>query len=165
MIHQRQKNVITIYINAPVVYFKVFDAPTIWRTIFKQILTRLFSISDLLYVLREFYERDWKTSSDQRLLVFSLQAGNYWLDWRTFTEQILTKLFLISDQLCALSEFYERDWKTSLDQRLLLHIIRKVKFLSKNSILTKTPKPQHFHEFFTQFFFDNFSREINVVNS
>ena len=34
-----------------------------------------------------------------------------------------------------------------------LHTIRKVKFLSKNSILTK---PQHFHEFFTQFFFDNF---------
>ena len=30
------------------------------------------------------------------------------------------------------------------------HIIRKVKFLSENSILTK---PQHFHEFFTQIFF------------
>ena len=33
--------------------------------------------------------------------------------------------------------------------------------MSKNSILTK---PQHFHEFFTYFFFDNFSREIKVVN-
>ena len=33
------------------------------------------------------------------------------------------------------------------------HTIRKVKFLSKNSILTK---PQHFHEFFTQFFFWQF---------
>ena len=33
---------------------------------------------------------------------------------------------------------------------LLSHTIRKVKFLSKNSILTK---PQHFHEFFTQIFF------------
>ena len=42
------------------------------------------------------------------------------------------------------------------------HTIRKVKFPSKNSILTK---PQHFHEFFIQFFFDNFSREIKVVNS
>ena len=42
------------------------------------------------------------------------------------------------------------------------HTIRKVKFLSKNSILTN---PQHFHEFFTQIFFDNFSREIKVVNS
>ena len=31
----------------------------------------------------------------------------------------------------------------------LKHTIRKVKFLSKNSILTK---PQHFHEFFNQFF-------------
>ena len=39
------------------------------------------------------------------------------------------------------------------------HTIRKVKFLSKNSILT------HFHEFFTQNYFDNFSREIKVVNS
>ena len=42
------------------------------------------------------------------------------------------------------------------------HTILKVKFLSKNSILTK---PQHFHKFFTQNFFDNFSREIKVVNS
>ena len=42
------------------------------------------------------------------------------------------------------------------------HTIWKVKFLSKNSILTKT---QYFNEFFTQFFFDNFSREIKVVNS
>ena len=42
------------------------------------------------------------------------------------------------------------------------HTIRKVKFLSKNSILTK---PQHFHEFLTQIFFSNFSREIKVVDS
>ena len=42
------------------------------------------------------------------------------------------------------------------------HTILKVNFLYKNSILTK---PQHFHEFFTQIFFDNFSREIKVVNS
>jgi len=41
------------------------------------------------------------------------------------------------------------------------HSIRKVK-MSKNSILTR---PQHFHKFFTQNFFDNFSREIKVVNS
>ena len=34
--------------------------------------------------------------------------------------------------------------------------------LSKNSNLTN---PQHFHEFFTQIFFGNFSREIKVVNS
>ena len=44
----------------------------------------------------------------------------------------------------------------------LFHTIRKVKFLSKNSILTK---PRHFHEFFTQIYFDNFSCEIKVVNS
>ena len=30
--------------------------------------------------------------------------------------------------------------------KFLFHTIRKVKFLSRNSILTK---PQHFHEFFT----------------
>ena len=35
----------------------------------------------------------------------------------------------------------------------LNHTFRKVKFLSKNSILTKPAKPQHFHEFFTQIFF------------
>ena len=45
----------------------------------------------------------------------------------------------------------------------MIHTIRKVKFLSKNSILTKN---QYFHEFFTQvFFFDNFSHEIKAVNS
>ena len=46
---------------------------------------------------------------------------------------------------------------------LLYHTIRKVKFLFKTSILTKS---QHFHEFFTQifFFFDDFSREIKVAN-
>ena len=48
------------------------------------------------------------------------------------------------------------------DTNVISHTIRKVKFLSKNSILTK---PQHFHELFTQIFFDNFSREIKVVNS
>mgnify|MGYP007015716193 CR=1 FL=1 len=58
--------------------------------------------------------------------------------------------------------------------------IRKVKFLSKKFNFDKTlkfflgnqscqqlksPKPQHFHEIFTQNIFDNFSREIKVVNS
>ena len=41
-------------------------------------------------------------------------------------------------------------------------LFEKSKFCPKNSILTK---PQHFHEFFTQISFDNFSREIKVVNS
>ena len=50
----------------------------------------------------------------------------------------------------------------SFPTKLFLHIVLKVEFLSKNSILTK---PQHFYEFFTQFFFANFSREIKVVNS
>ena len=37
-------------------------------------------------------------------------------------------------------------------------------FKSKLST-TKSANPQHFHEFFIQNFFDNFSREIKVVNS
>ena len=72
---------------------------------------------------------------------------------------------------------------------LIFHTIRKVKFLSKNSILTKiptfsrvfhpiffwqffswnqscqqlkSPKPQHFHEFFTPQKNRQFSREIKV---
>merc|ERR1712004_36361 len=59
----------------------------------------------------------------------------------------------------------------------LHHTIRKFKFLSKNLILTrvynflvnqscqqlKSANPQHFHEFFTQNVFDNFSREIKVI--
>ena len=45
---------------------------------------------------------------------------------------------------------------------ILIHTIRKVKFLSINSFLTQ---PQHFYEFFIKFFFDNFSRESKVVNS
>ena len=43
-----------------------------------------------------------------------------------------------------------------------MHTIRKVKFLSKNSIMTKT---QHFHEFFIIIFVSNFSLEIRLVNS
>ena len=66
------------------------------------------------------------------------------------TAIILTIVFTLPDP-----EPYSRGTNT-------LHTIRKVKFLSKNSILTK---PQHFHEFFKKFFFDNFSREIKVVNS
>ena len=38
-----------------------------------------------------------------------------------------------------LSKYFQND--------LIMHTILKVKFLSKNSILTE---PQHFHEFFTQ---------------
>ena len=63
---------------------------------------------------------------------------------------------------------------------LSIHTVRKVKFLSKKKNFDKTlqffsanqscqqlksANPQHFHEFFAQNFFDNFSREIKVVNS
>ena len=43
------------------------------------------------------------------------------------------------------------------------HTIRKFKFLSKNSILTK--KTRYFHEFFIHIFFDIFSREIKAKKS
>ena len=56
--------------------------------------------------------------------------------------------FIISVNLCGIL--------------VAIHTIRKVKFLSKNSILTKL---HHFHEFFTKKSFDKFSREIKVVNS
>ena len=42
------------------------------------------------------------------------------------------------------------------------HTIRKVKFVSKNSILTK---PQRFHEFFTQYFLDNFSHKLMLYTA
>ena len=55
----------------------------------------------------------------------------------------------------------ERGQNGEIDYRKVCkikHTIRKVKFLSKNSILTKP-------NFLPKFFFDNFSREIKVVNS
>ena len=61
------------------------------------------------------------------------------------------------------SQEWNKSWNlVKLNEQQREHTILKVKFLSKNSILTK---PQHFHEFFTQNDFDNFSREIKVVNS
>ena len=64
---------------------------------------------------------------------------------------------------------------------LSIHTVRKVKFLSKKNFnfdetlqffsvnqscqQLKSANPQHFHEIFTQNNFDNFSREIKVVNS
>ena len=59
--------------------------------------------------------------------------------------------------------FYLRFRSTLLLQPY--HTVRNLHFLSKNSILTKPRNPQHFHEFFTKIFFDNFFREIKVVNS
>ena len=49
-----------------------------------------------------------------------------------------------------------------LPKKSHFHTILKIKFLSENSILTKL---QYFHKFFTPNFFDNFSREIRLINS
>ena len=49
--------------------------------------------------------------------------------------------------------------------------LQKISKFTKSEKIVKVylhsilPKPQHFHEFFTQIFFDNFSREIKVVKS
>ena len=86
--------------------------------------------------------------------------------------QTLTKD--INKRMCETLGFYLLDkWWAEQEQKykekvvkiflqIIFHTIGKVKFLSKNSILTKL---QHFHEFFTKQNFDNFSREIKVVNS
>ena len=98
----------------------------------------------------------------------------------------------IFGEILLSKNYHEKFVKIAWCKNIQIHTIRKVKFLSKNSIMTKNPtfsrvfhpnffwqfflwnqscqllkssKPKHFHEFFTQIFFDNFSREIKVVNS
>ena len=63
---------------------------------------------------------------------------------------------------CLVEHIFVRPKIVRVDLKILcglylVHTIQKV-----NSILTK---PQQFHEFFTQNFFDNFSRQIKVVDS
>ena len=53
--------------------------------------------------------------------------------------------------------YFQTAWKWKLGS-----LYSKSQISAKKSILTK---PQHFHEFFSPNFFDNFSREIKVVNS
>ena len=67
-----------------------------------------------------------------------------------------------ADNFCEETKAHIKIGKKCLHRNPVRHTIRKVKFLSKNSILIK---PQHFHEFFHQIFFGNFSREIKAVNS
>ena len=55
----------------------------------------------------------------------------------------------------------EQSWIWQMVQPLKNTLFEK-SILSKNSIKAKL---QHFHKFFTLNFFDNFSREVNVVNS
>ena len=69
-----------------------------------------------------------------------------------------------------MSNFSDKNFDFTFRKKILqqglnlppLHTIRKVKFMSKNSILTK---PQYFYEFFTKNLFDNFSRKIKAVSS
>ena len=75
-----------------------------------------------------------------------------WWNWQTYCHPYLTKY----------GRIHLSFWQFKYIPSSLSHGIRKVKFLSKNSILTKL---QHFHEIFHQNCFDNFSREIKAVNS
>ena len=68
--------------------------------------------------------------------------------------------FHLFDFLLWLFE-YEKD-VLNQDHSFTLFYSRTPDAVFENSILTK---PQHFHEFFTPNVFDNFSREIKVVNS
>ena len=62
----------------------------------------------------------------------------------------------------TIGTFLSEEASRELVRRFIsLNVTLFEKFLSKNSILTK---PQQVHEFFTQIFFDNFSRKIKVVN-
>ena len=65
------------------------------------------------------------------------------------------------EQIGHLSSFSEVLRKSSSmgETTYFLYAIGKVKFLAKNSVLTK---PQHFHEFFTEIFFDNFLRKSKL---
>ena len=98
--------------------------------------------------------------------------GNLYFCWKTLW---LTELHFKSPFFDQRVQKVTRKWneKTALKLSELLsskiknyaqsnHTIRKVKFLYKNSILTKTPT---FSRVFHPIFFDNFSREIKVVNS
>ena len=72
----------------------------------------------------------------------------------------LPKIFYVCFYIIKSNSFLKIWRKFSINQKKLrshFHTIRKVKFLSKNSILTKS---QHFHEFFTQK--NRQSREIKV---
>ena len=74
----------------------------------------------------------------------------------------LPKIFYVCFYIIKSNSFLKIWRKFSINQKKLrshFHTIRKVKFLSKNSILTK---PQHFHKFFTKKIFDNFSRESKL---
>ena len=142
----------------------------------------------------------------QRISAISneLTSDDLWWPLRPFEAKIRKLQIFLSWNSAQIQKFRFRQllWPPRLleaarglamsSRRRHIHTIRKVKFLSKNSILTtpqhfhelflqiffwqffswnqscqqlKSPKPQHFHEFFTQIFFDNFSREIKVVNS
>ena len=95
--------------------------------------------------------RLWQRIS-RRLLSWQQNHHRCLGQWRRWNRQIIiqVKKFGFSVKSQFLFWFHQ-------------HTIRKVKFFSKNSILTK---PQHFHEFFTQiFFFCYFFCESKVVNS
>ena len=123
-----------------------------------EVLTKQQSLmSDLK---QEFFRENWVTWNKN----FPVKIE--WTETRFFPwRKRLNNSYKPRLQLCIALISSSPSSSSSLKEFTTLHphhTIWKVKVLSKNSILTK---PQHFHEFFAKIFFDNFSREIKVVNS
>ena len=106
-----------------------------WKNL-KKCLTNIVNVyvsaSVCFYRLRNKFER-------------KIRKINFW------HQNVIQKSRRYSTRIGGFSEKKNRDLGNILIP--YLHTIRKVKFLPRNSILTK---PQHFHEFFTQIFFWQF---------
>ena len=106
-----------------------------------------------LHSMISFFHFDPQIINQKSLFGHGLHLSPSW-NVKTIIAQFSDKIFKLLKK--------DVKWNHSINIRIakffFLHTIRKVKFLSKNSILTK---PQHFHEFFTQ---KNrqFSRDIKV---
>ena len=120
----------------------------ILRSLHQPLFIQLKNMTDIVDSLYKHEDNDYVRRTLHNLIVFVDQMPESDIEMETYAvSKLIDKLFVIATRYFLL--------------RFASHTIRKVKFLSKNSVLTK---PQHFHEFFTQIFFDNFSREIKVVN-
>ena len=110
------------------------------------------------------------SKSSARLWFSSIFHHNFAMPiWTQLNFLSLSKSFLYIQCLvfksvyCTLSHYSKSQIfviKFNFDKTLQLS--REIKVV--NNYL-KSANPQHFHEFFTQNFFDNFSREVKVVNS
>ena len=169
-----------------------------------QQMTRDFSASFVIFATCHSFKTSmpssiatWKTSYDDRTIV----KGTWDKHWQCLEREkcmnhlILKQMVRIAHCAKRRSRTVDKDrlseWKRIFAVILKIfilfsdfikssqHTIRKIKFLSKNSILTKLYnflgksklsttkkcKSPTFSRVFTQIFFDNFYREIKLVNS